>query len=141
MRVRANPRRPSVRALLLVLVLLGGLFAMHGLTAHHSTSLVAAHGTSDAAAGTMSMTALTPPSSDAVSADRGPGGGHQPQLGAETCLAVLAAAITLLLLFGACGWRPGGVLVALRAASRHRLIPRPPRALTPSLAQLCVLRT
>ena len=136
MRTRANPRRPVVRHLPLVLVLLFGVLAMHGLTTHDNAPAVAEHGNSDVAPGAMSMTALTSTSPG----DSGGGGGeHHSQISTEVCLAVLAAAGPLSLLL-AHGRHWGRILLVLRAISRQRLLPRPPRALTPSLAQLCVLR-
>ena len=141
--MRLPPGRPVVRPLLLVFVLLAGIFAMHGVSGQHNAALTQAHSASYVAPDVRSMTGPTSPSTLALSDDRGRDGGHQSQLGAQACLAVLAAAITLLLLllFSAFGWYPGGVLMAVRTASRQRLSRGPPRVFALSLAQLNVLRT
>ena len=140
--MRLPQRRPVVRPLLLVFVLLAGILAMHGISGQHDTALTQAHSASYVAPDVMSMTGPTSPSTLALSDDRGRDGGHQSQLGAQACLAVLAAVITLLLLlFSAFGWYPGGVLMAVRTASRQRLSRGPPRVFALSLAQLNVLRT
>ena len=132
--------RQRLQPLALVLVLLAGVFAMHGFSARHDTA-AAAHSTSYAAPDLMAMTTVTS-RTVALGDDHGRDGRHQSDFGAQTRLAVIAIAIALLLLlFSVIGWHRSGIPMALRAASRHRLSCGPPRVFALSLAQLNVLRT
>ena len=140
---RTRPAPPSRRVrlstrLLLVLGVLVGLFAMHGLSADHDLTMTGAHGT---AGGVMEMTGQQP----AVAAEHttpAPAPASDPVSDmAQACLAVLTgvAAVALLL------------VGALRLLPSHRRDVRPPLwrahsrarppARPPDLNVLCVLRT
>jgi len=133
----------------MLLGVLAGLFAMHGLSAHHDMAMVGAHGP-DSAAVAEPMSGHQSAASDTSLAQRGaavtPVSTEAPAPDpmsdmAQACVAILtgAAALALLLLSPLrpllARWLTLGQPV-LRSRSRRLSPPRPP-----DLSVLCVLRT
>jgi len=142
--LRSRRSGPLVR-LLLVLGLLAGLVAMHGLGADHDMAMTGAHSAaSGGGPGGMAehlpdIAHTAPLAGLAVPADA-PAQDHLSDM-AQACVAVLAGAVALLLL----------LLGPLRALLSRRLPIRQPRLRArgralllrrpPDLSVLCVLRT
>lgn len=136
--------RSGLMKAVLVVWLLAGVFAMHGLTGNHEVAMAKTHDAQPAMpmAHESHSAAITTP--DAIPTDvtvEGASDGHGHAMG-DVCLAMLT--VLALAILGALAWR------SLRAA--HPVVwlrrepqfvaagPAPPWA-QPTLSRLCVLRT
>jgi hypothetical protein len=171
--VPMNTRATVSGALLRVLGVLGlvaGVFAMHGLTAHHEIAMAGMHAPAAAQAAAMPAAHMSesPPAGDAAEAEVvsvaavpqamhqvampvalvdgfervvvTPSGGRHGMVGA--CVAVLTGLLLLLALaLGLRSLLAWRLVVLLAPVERLVLSERSPPWLAPSLSKLCVLRT
>ena len=142
------PRRGALLLRLLgVLGVVAGVFAMHGLTAHHDAAMATPthagmqHSVVPEAMDHRHQVALPIALVDAFDRVVIAPAGEQHGM-AEACMAVLTGLLLLLALVLALrnllAWRP---VLLVAPAERVVLSERSPPWLTPSLSKLCVLRT
>jgi len=147
MNTRASRRGALLLRLLGVLGVVTGVFAMHGLTAHHDAAMPTMHAApqmqADHSAVAQAKHEVALPIALVDAFDRVAIAPSAEQHGmVSACVAVLTGLLLLralvLALRSLLAWRP---VLLVAPAQRVVLSERSPPWLTPSLSKLCVLRT